>query len=355
VTSMDSTMPQVVIVGAGYAGLSAAHRLSGRADIVVVSPGSRFVDRIRLHQFAAGGCTEDQVAPRLTDVLPASARHVEGTVVAVEPGRVLLDGGTQLTADHIIVSAGSGIGGGVTNLESSREVRDRLALLSAGSLVRIDGAGHTGVELASEIAECRPDVNVVLTDPAGLLPRMSETAQRKARRHLHRVGVTLMSELPQTESAEIVIDCTGFDTPHIEGLSAPDDTLGLGEGLWVAGDIANTGHRWSCAAAEPMGAHVADNILRVARGEDPAPFEFGFFIQCVSLGRSQGLIQVARPNDDPRRIVLSGRLAAFVKERICRMALRIATSKSAVRYRWPRGPLVHEVLENRSKRRAVAT
>lgn len=340
-TTRDRTT-RVVIVGAGYAGMTAAHRLHGKADVTVVSPTDRFVDRIRLHQFAAGSWSEAAVAPALAEVLPPGAVHVLGTVTAVGPGRVRLEDGRVLTADHIIVAAGSGVGGGVTNLESSRRLRRELAELGAGSLVRIDGAGHTGVETAAEIAEQRPDLRIVLVDPAGVLPHVGGRARRRVLLHLQRAGVTVSTDAGAPEP-DLLVDCTGFATPTIDGLKAPDATLTFGPGLWAAGDIAATGHRWSCAAAEPMGAHVADNIIRSASGESPVPFRFGFAIQCISLGRRRGLVQVVRADDFPRRVTLGGLLGALVKEGISRMARRVATSDAAARYRWPSGPTVDEL------------
>ena len=333
--------PRVVIVGAGYAGMTTAHRLKGKAELTVVAPTDRFVDRIRLHQFAAGTCREEEVAPSLAEMLPPGVTHVLGTVTAVKPGHVLLDDGRDLSADHVVVAAGSGIGAGVTNLSSSRNLRRQLSQLRAGAVVRIDGAGHTGVELASELAETSPDLKIFLVDPAGVLPRASEPARRRVHRHLESVGVTVdRSQGPR--DPDLAIDCTGFATPSIAGLSTPDDTLSFGPGLWLAGDIAGTGHRWSCAAAEPMGAHVADNISRAASGRPAMPFRFGYVVQCVSLGRHQGLVQVVRRDDSARALVIGGAPGAFVKERVSRMARRVASGETK-RYRWFSGPSVSEV------------
>ncbi|WP_133787731.1 hypothetical protein [Kribbella sp. VKM Ac-2571] len=161
--------------------MTAVHRLAGREKITVVSP-DRFVDRIRLHQFVAGSWTEDRVALALSGLLPADAVHVTGSAIAVAPGRVVLDNGSHLLADHVVVAAGSGEGGGVTNLDSRRQVRCDLETLGPGSFVRIDGTGHTGVELAAEIGERRPDLRILQVDPADVLPRVTERARRAVRR-----------------------------------------------------------------------------------------------------------------------------------------------------------------------------
>src|ERR1700704_3699062 len=48
--------PNVVVIGGGYAGTTAANHLRLRSDvhITLVNPRPKFVERIRLHQFVAG-------------------------------------------------------------------------------------------------------------------------------------------------------------------------------------------------------------------------------------------------------------------------------------------------------------
>src|SRR6478672_11075175 len=52
----NTTTTKVVVIGGGYAGTVAANHLRVRADvdITLVNPRPKFVERIRLHQFAAG-------------------------------------------------------------------------------------------------------------------------------------------------------------------------------------------------------------------------------------------------------------------------------------------------------------
>ena len=79
--------------------------------------------------------------------------------------------------------------------------------------------------------------------------------------------------------------------------------------------------RMGCVSAMPMGAHAGANIAaRISAGR-LAPFCFGFFIRCVSLGRRDGLVQFVDAQDRPTERVLTGRAAALVKELICRMTL----------------------------------
>ncbi|MFD0885820.1 FAD-dependent oxidoreductase, partial [Streptosporangium algeriense] len=53
---MSTPSHRVVVIGGGYAGTLAANRLRVRPgiDITLVNPRPEFVERIRLHQLAAG-------------------------------------------------------------------------------------------------------------------------------------------------------------------------------------------------------------------------------------------------------------------------------------------------------------
>ena len=75
---------EVVVLGAGYAGLIATNRFLGsltdeeRATVhlTVVNPRDDFVERIRLHQLAAG--SRPTVTRPLTTLLHPDARLVRG-------------------------------------------------------------------------------------------------------------------------------------------------------------------------------------------------------------------------------------------------------------------------------------
>lgn len=57
-------MEDVIVVGAGYAGVLAANRLAPHARVLVVDLHGRFVNRIRLHEVAAGTRHPDRATSR---------------------------------------------------------------------------------------------------------------------------------------------------------------------------------------------------------------------------------------------------------------------------------------------------
>lgn len=78
--------PRVLVIGAGYAGATAAVRLAGRSrgrvSVTVVNPRPAFVNRLRLHHVAVG---RQVAAPSLRDLLGAGVTFVEGHVTALDP------------------------------------------------------------------------------------------------------------------------------------------------------------------------------------------------------------------------------------------------------------------------------
>ena len=58
-------------------------------------------------------------------------------------------------------------------------------------------------------------------------------------------------------------------------------------------------------------------LSRIA-GTEPAPVNQAFTGQCISLGRSAGLIQIAHLDDRVTPLYIGGRAAAGIKEAVCK-------------------------------------
>lgn len=80
----------VVVIGAGYAGVMATNRLlasltpgeADRVQVAVVNPRPEFVERIRLHELAAG--SRSSVFLPLADTLHRDARPLVGTARRID-------------------------------------------------------------------------------------------------------------------------------------------------------------------------------------------------------------------------------------------------------------------------------
>lgn len=366
----------VVVLGAGYAGVMAANRLLAThpgVSVTVVAPRPVFVERVRLHQVAAGSgaATHD-----LADVLhPAAAVHV-GTAVHIGADRVLLADGTTLPFRVAIYAVGSGAAvpaiPGADRLHSTAELERALDTAAAlgelgdGAGVVVVGGGLTGVESAAEIAEAHPRLSVTLVgDPVAHLPG---STRRFVAARLRRLGVRIRpGRVVAVEDgavlladgdavpAELAVWAGGFTVPDLARRSAlpvdetgrlrVDATLRSADGANVVGvgdavTVAGQDHiRMSCQAALPLGAHGADTTWALLTGTDPRPLSLGFAAQCISLGRSSGVVQRTRPDDTPRSLALRGTLGSFGKEAVVRgtvwMLRRQARGHS---YPFPAGP-----------------
>ena len=104
-----------------------------------------------------------------------------------------------------------------------------------------------------------------------------------------------------------------------ETLTSIDDAR-----IVAAGDCAApSGHplRMSCQAAGPLATQAADTVLSRIAGEEPAVIQPKFVGQCVSLGRHGATLQFTHEDDAPAKFYLRGRLAASIKEAVCKGTL----------------------------------
>jgi NADH:ubiquinone reductase (H+-translocating) len=104
-----------------------------------------------------------------------------------------------------------------------------------------------------------------------------------------------------------------------ETLTSVDDAR-----IVAAGDCAAPSGRplrMSCQAAGPLATFAAQTVLSRIAGEQPHVIEPKFVGQCVSLGRHAATLQVTHEDDTPTKLYITGRMAASVKEAVCKGTL----------------------------------
>jgi NADH:ubiquinone reductase (H+-translocating) len=156
----------VVVIGGGYAGTTAANHLRMRTDvnITLVNPRPKFVERIRLHQHAAGNY--DATVDYGTLLGEGVALVVDNaTRIDTAARKVELASGAALDYDHLIYAVGStgvapwSVPGAaefaypIGELEYAQQLRAKLAELRPDAPITVVGAGLTGTETAAELAE----------------------------------------------------------------------------------------------------------------------------------------------------------------------------------------------------------
>jgi NADH dehydrogenase len=73
----------------------------------------------------------------------------------------------------------------------------------------------------------------------------------------------------------------------------------------------------SCASGIPMAWRAADALAARLTGRSIPEKTIGYSLQCISLGRRDGLIQFVTPDDRVKSSVVTGRMGARIKEFVC--------------------------------------
>ncbi|WP_327352439.1 NAD(P)/FAD-dependent oxidoreductase [Streptomyces sp. NBC_01304] len=335
---------KVVVIGAGYAGTTAANGLAKKmtgAEITVINPRADFVERVRLHQQVAGTAV---AATPLTGMLGKGITARVATVDKIGDGTVVLDDGESIDFDYAFLAVGSTVRPlpgtvPIGTWEGAEEAREALAALPAGSTVTVVGGGATGIETASEVAEARSDLKVRIVG-SSVAESYSGTARQLVRTGLERLGVDIVDDgvaevtagsgrfdgaVRLRSGAELASDLTlwaivggvpdlaarsGLDV-DAEGLAIVDASLRSvsDERIFVIGDCAAIpGARMSCQSAGPQGSHAVGALVRLAKGEAPESYTPKYAARCVSLGRKNAVAQFTHGDDSLKDSKVSGRV-----------------------------------------------
>nr|WP_300145217.1 FAD-dependent oxidoreductase [Propionicimonas sp.] len=352
-----TTRTDVIVIGGGYAGVLAANRLTERDDIriTLVNPRPTFVDRIRLHQLVGGS---DDAVVDYGEVLADRVRLVVDTATRIDGPRrtVELASGGTLGYDHLVYAVGShateptmpgaAFAYPIATLEAARRLRQVLDDTPSGAPVTVVGGGPTGIETAAELAELGRRVTLVCGRTLG--PYLHPRGRRSVARRLARLGVRVLDgpgarvtavarDAVQLEdgrglASAVTIWAAGFGVPDLatrsglatdaEGRLVTDETLTSvdDERIVAAGDSASPSglpYRMSCQAAVQLGPSAAGTVLSRIAGEQPRQVALAMVSQCISMGRHDGIYQLARPDDTAVGFHVAGRPGAAIKEFIC--------------------------------------
>ncbi|MBG0826631.1 FAD-dependent oxidoreductase [Planomonospora sp. ID67723] len=362
---------RILVLGAGYTGAVAAGRLARRLHredvaITLVNAEPDFVERVRMHQLAAGQDLKTRPFSEMFAGTGVELRLAKVTGVDVDRNTVAVvdaNGADELVYDTLVYALGSGwdAQGVPGTAEHAYEIagrpgalrlRERLARLDAGQAVVVVGGGLTGLEAATEIAEARPDLDVALAARGGLGDWLSPRGRGHLRKVFGKLGITVhehavvtgveadrvttadgeaipaavtvwttgfavhpiakATALEVTDAGQIVVDGTMRSVSHPDVYAVGDAAMVMGPG--------NKPLRMSCASGTPAAWQAADAIAARLTGAKLPNASIRYFNQCISLGRTEGLIQYVTADDRAVRAVLTGRLAAVYKELICKGA-----------------------------------
>lgn len=289
---------RVLIVGAGFAGITCARKLMGKPgiELTVVDRNPFQTFSPLLYQVSTGGLPEDDIAYNVRAALPGVTFR-RGEVVKVSPQTrtVRLADGAVLEWDRLVLAVGStgttfGLPGVAENalqmktIQDARAIRNRLLQtyedVELGRLpkdalrVVVVGGGPTGVELSGAIAELQramrrefphlyrlASITLVEAGPR-LLPTFTEKSGARAKRDLESLGVDVRLDSAvermhpssvrlrggEVLSAGTIVWAAGVAAPAEWSSLAPTDranrlevspTLQIADDIWVIGDLAH--------------------------------------------------------------------------------------------------------------------
>jgi NADH dehydrogenase len=292
-------MHRVVIVGAGFAGLSAARALVGRpVEVTIVDQRNFHTFQPLLYEVATAGLESGDVAYPIRAVFGradnVSFRFARVTGVDWDRHLVTVEGSSPLTFDSLIVASGAtarffGIPGAADftfplyTLTDARTLRDHVlrrledadtdpAALTDGALTFVVvGGGPTGVEVSGALAELldvavshdgftfdRRSGRIIIVDGVDrLLTPFTAKAGSYAAATLERRGVELMFGRMVRSVDQ---SCVELD----DGTRIPTKTV-----VWAGGvSVENTVASRLGVAAGPSGRLVVDENLSISGRSD---------------------------------------------------------------------------------------
>ncbi|MFE3443040.1 NAD(P)/FAD-dependent oxidoreductase [Nocardia sp. NPDC059180] len=362
---------RIVVLGAGYAGAFSAGYLARQLhsddfEITVVNAESDFVERLRLHQLAAGQDIRHRplakvfagtgIRLRLARVTSVDAEH--RTVTVADSAGI-----DRLEYDTLLYALGStaaahGVPGvdehafHVTARPAALRLRARLDELGEVGKVLVIGGNLTAIEAATEFAESRPGLQVSLATRGELGGWLGP----KARRHLmcafDRFGITVYEDTAierVEETSAVAADGTvfasdatvwaaGFAVHPIAAASGlavePNGQVTVDRqmrsvshpNVYAAGDsvfaIGEYGRPlpMSCASAGPTSKQATAAIIGDLTGRKISPIAMTYVGNHISLGRNDGILQPVDGDARAKPGALCGRTAARVKSAIINTA-----------------------------------
>ncbi len=284
--------PQVVIVGAGFAGLSASKALAKvDVDVALVDAYNHHCFQPLLYEVATAALSPADVAWPIRAIVreQKNVRVIMARVTAIDlEARRVHTTEIELSYDYLLLATGAThsyfghddwapFAPGLKHIADATEIRRRFLLaFERAELVEdaaerarlltfvIVGGGATGVEMAGAIAEVArrtlrhdfrridPQTSRIVLVEGGprLLPSFPKNLSDYAAHSLRDMGVTV-------ELGRMVTGCDA------EGVSLADGRIEAATVVWAAGVVASPAATWIGAAQDRAGRIKVDADLSV--------------------------------------------------------------------------------------------
>ena len=292
-TNDGKARPKVVILGAGFGGLSAARALRhAPCDVAVIDRHNYHLFQPLLYQVATAALSPAEIASPIRSILgrQKNARVAMARVTGIDAGRkrVLLQGGREEAFDYLVVATGArhayfghddweDCAPGLKKIDDATDIRRRILLAFERAETTDDpeqrkalltfvviGGGATGVEMAGAIAELAhwaladefhaidpTQARTILIEAgprllAGFPPKLGDYAHRA----LEKLGV-------EVQLGRAVEQCDRA------GIVYGGERLAARTIVWAAGVQASPAAKWLDADKDRAGRVIVSDDLSV--------------------------------------------------------------------------------------------
>ncbi|MDQ0270846.1 NAD(P)/FAD-dependent oxidoreductase [Cytobacillus purgationiresistens] len=346
-------MKNLVILGGGYGGMRVLARLLPNQlpeDVSIT-----LIDRVPYHclkteyyALAAGTISDQHIRVSYPEHPRLHIKYGEISEIDLEGKKVHLLNEEPVSYDDLIIGLGCedkyhNVPGAdiythsIQSIEKSRRTYQTLNNLPSGAVVSIIGAGLSGIELASELNESRPDIKIKLFDRGNrILSAFPERLSKYVENWFNTRSVELInnSNITRVEegilynhdepvNSDVIVWTAGIQPNKVvREMKTETDKQGRvvltkyhnipdNEHVYVVGDCASLPHAPSAQLAEGQAEQIVQVILKRWKGEElPASLPVIKLKGVMgSLGKKHGFGLVAeRP--------ITGRVARLLKSGI---------------------------------------
>jgi NADH:ubiquinone reductase (H+-translocating) len=363
--------PRVVIVGAGFGGLTAAKALAKTpVDITVVDQRNYHLFQPLLYQVATAALSPADIASPIRTILKGqrntSVMLAKVTGIDIS-AREVMTGDRRVSFDYLVLATGArhayfghddweAVAKGIKTIDDATGLRRKILLAFEKAEFETDpeehrrlltfaviGGGATGVEMAGAMAELarkalaadfrsiNPTHARILLIEAGprLLPVFEERLSEAAQRSLEELGI-------EVRLSTMVTDCDE------DGVTTGDQRIETRTIVWAAGVQASPAGQWLGAEVDRAGrvmvmpdlsvpkhpnifvigdtAHVLDMSGKPLPGVAPVAKQEGKAVAEVIRGRIEGRPVAPFCYRDPGSLATIGRKKAVVQFRRIRLS-----------------------------------
>ena len=294
----ETKKPHVVIIGAGFGGLSTAKALAGKdVNVSLIDKHNHHLFQPLLYQVATAALTAAEIAMPIRQIMRKADNVAvymnEISEIDQDKKIVRTIYGREFSYDYLVLATGarhsyfgndhwSEFAPGLKTIEDAREIRQRvLTAFEKAEMAETEedreaylnfvivGAGPTGVELAGAIAELAKETltgdfhhitpesaRIVLVDAAPrVLMSFSEDLSDKAYKHLEKLGV------------EIRLNAMVKDI-EVGYVSFGEDKIPARTIIWAAGVQASPAGKWLNAKMDRTGRVMVGDHLTLQENDD---------------------------------------------------------------------------------------